>query len=76
MSEVESRIRTLVSSQLRVSPSRVSASSGWNDLGGLSSSYPKFISAVEKEFRIRIPSSEAGSFKTIGELIEFVERAT
>jgi acyl carrier protein len=72
MSEVEQKIFTLLRNTK--GGKEVTRSSTWEDLGVDSLDVAEFFMEVEKELAVVIPDSEAEKMKTVGEIIDYVER--
>jgi acyl carrier protein len=72
MSEVEQKIFTLLRNTK--GGKEVTRNSTWEDLGVDSLDVAEFFMEVEKELAVVIPDSEAEKMKTVGEIIDYVER--
>lgn len=47
----------------------------FNDLGLDSLDYIDFIGAIDDEFKVRIPDTDAAKFETVGDMIDWLEAA-
>ena len=75
MSDIQSRITTIIVDQLGVDASSVKREADLsNDLGADSLDKVEFIMAVEKEFGISVPDEEAEKLQTVGEAIAYLEK--
>lgn len=72
--DVGERVRRIVSEVLGVPVEKVTRDSHFvNDLGADSLDAVELVLAVEKEFGITIPDSEASKLQTVGQLIEYIQ---
>jgi acyl carrier protein len=75
MSEIQSRITTIIVDKLGVDASAVKPEADFsNDLGADSLDKVEFIMDVEKEFGLSIPDEEAEKLQTVGEAIAYLEK--
>jgi|694.fasta_scaffold49193_6 acyl carrier protein len=75
MSDIKSRITTIIVDKLGVDASAVKPEADFsNDLGADSLDKVEFIMDVEKEFGISIPDEEAEKLQTVGEAIAYLEK--
>ena len=75
MSEIKSKITTIIVDKLGVDASAVQPEADFsNDLGADSLDKVEFIMDVEKEFDISIPDEEAEKLQTVGEAIAYLEK--
>lgn len=75
MSEIKSKITTIVVEKLGVDPSAVTPEADFsNDLGADSLDKMEFIMDVEKEFGISIPDEEAEKLRTVGDALTYLEK--
>lgn len=75
MSEIKSKITSIIVNKLGVDPSEVKPEADFsNDLGADSLDKVEFIMDVEKEFGIHIPDEEAEKLQTVGEAIAYLEK--
>ncbi len=74
MSEIKSKITTIIVDKLGVDASAVQPEADFsNDLGADSLDKVEFIMDVEKEFGISIPDEEAEKLQTVGQAIAYLE---
>ena len=77
MSEIQSRVTTIIVDKLGVEASAVKPEANFSDdLGADSLDKVEFIMDVEKEFGISIPDEEAEKLQTVGEAIAYLEKNT
>jgi acyl carrier protein len=75
MSEIKSRITTIIVEKLGVDASAVQPEADFsNDLGADSLDKVEFIMNIEKEFGISIPDEEAEKLQTVGQAIAYLEK--
>jgi acyl carrier protein len=75
MSEIKSKITTIIVDKLGVDASAVQPEADFsNDLGADSLDKVEFIMDVEKEFDISIPDEEAEKLQTVGQAIAYHEK--
>lgn len=75
MSEIKSKLTTIVVDKLGVDASAVKPEADFsNDLGADSLDKVEFIMEVEKEFGISIPDEEAEKLQTVGAAIAYLEK--
>lgn len=76
MSEIESRVKTIIVDKLGVDEAEVKPEASFtNDLGADSLDTVELIMEFEREFEINIPDNQAEKISTVGEAISFVETA-
>ena len=77
MSDVKSKVISIIVDKLGVDEGEVAAESSFtNDLGADSLDTVELIMEFEKEFNIQIPDEEAEKIQTVGEAIKYIESAT
>lgn len=75
MSDIRSRVISIIVDKLSVNESEVTdASSFTNDLGADSLDTVELIMEFEKEFNIAIPDEQAETIQTVGAAIEYIEK--
>lgn len=68
------RIKTIVSNQLHIDESRIEIDTNlMQDLEADSLDSVEIIMAVEEEFDLAIPDDDAEKFRTVRDLVEYVE---
>lgn len=68
-------VRSILADKLSCPTSKVTPdASFYKDLGVDSLDYAELVMELEKEFDITIPSSEASSISTVGQVTEYVNR--
>lgn len=74
MSEVKSRVISIIVDKLGVDEGEVTPESSFtNDLGADSLDTVELIMEFEKEFNIAIPDDKAENIQTVGEAITYIE---
>ncbi|MBQ8734606.1 MAG: acyl carrier protein [Bacteroidaceae bacterium] len=74
MSEIESRVKSIIVEKFGVSESEVTNEASFtNDLGADSLDPVELIMEIEDEFGISIPDDLAEKISTVGDAIKFVE---
>lgn len=73
--EILSKVKALVAKQAKVSEAEVKESSSFEDLALDSLDLVELIVALEEEFGAEIPEEEAEKITTVGEAVEYIERA-
>ena len=74
MSEIESRVKSIIVEKFGVSESEVTNEARFtNDLGADSLDTVELIMEIEDEFGISIPDDLAEKISTVGDAIKFVE---
>jgi acyl carrier protein len=74
MSDVEVRVKKIVSEQLGVKDEVSNESSFVDDLGADSLDTVELVMALEEEFECEIPDEEAEKITTVQEAINYVEK--
>ena len=69
----EAQIRALISDELGVELDDVTLSSTIESLGGDSLDTVEAVMRIEEEFGIEIPDDDAEKFKTISDIVQYVE---
>lgn len=73
MSEIKSRVISIIVDKLGVDENEVSEESSFtNDLGADSLDTVELIMEFEKEFNIAIPDDQAENISTVGEAINYI----
>lgn len=76
MAAVEERVIDIVAEQLGVDKDKVSPETSFvNDLGADSLDTVELVMELEEEFDINIPDDAAEKIQTVGQAIEFIEKA-
>ena len=75
MSEIESRVKSIIVEKFGVAESEVTMEASFtNDLGADSLDTVELIMEIEDEFGISIPDDLAEKISTVGDAIKFVEQ--
>ena len=75
MSEIESRVKSIIVEKFGVAESMVTNKASFtNDLGADSLDTVELIMEIEDEFGISIPDDLAEKISTVGDAIKFVEQ--
>lgn len=76
VASVEERVIDIVAEQLGVDKEKVSRETSFvNDLGADSLDQVELVMELEEEFDIDIPDDAAEKIQTVGQAIEFIEKA-
>ena len=76
MSNIEEQVKNIVAEQLGVEKEKISAETSFvNDLGADSLDTVELVMELEEEFDINIPDDAAEKIQTVGQAIEFIEKA-
>ena len=74
MSEIASRVKTIIVDKLGVEESEVTTEASFtNDLGADSLDTVELIMEFEKEFGISIPDDQADKITTVGDAVSYIE---
>ncbi len=73
---VQERVIDIVAEQLGVDKNKVTPDTSFvNDLGADSLDTVELVMELEEEFNINIPDDEAEKIQTVGQAIDYIERA-
>lgn len=76
MASVADRVIDIVAEQLGVDKDKITAETSFvNDLGADSLDTVELVMELEEEFDINIPDDAAEKIQTVGQAIEFIEKA-
>ncbi|MCA9263805.1 MAG: acyl carrier protein [Planctomycetales bacterium] len=76
MAAVEDRVIDIVAEQLGVDKEKVTPETSFvNDLGADSLDTVELVMELEEEFDINIPDDAAEKIQTVGQAIEYIEKA-
>ncbi len=74
MSDIHSRVVSIIVDKLGVEESEVTAEASFtNDLGADSLDTVELIMEFEKEFNIAIPDDQAENIQTVGNAVSYIE---
>ena len=74
MSDVKSRVMSIIVDKLGVAEDEVTAEASFtNDLGADSLDTVELIMEFEKEFDISIPDEQAENIQTVGQAVEYLK---
>ncbi len=74
MSDVKSRVMSIIVDKLGVAEDEVTAEASFtNDLGADSLDTVELIMEFEKEFNIAIPDDQAEKIATVGDAVKYIE---
>ena len=77
MSDITSRVKTIIVDKLGVDEKEVTPQASFtNDLGADSLDTVELIMEFEKEFNIAIPDDQAEKIGTVGEAVSYIEANT
>ncbi len=75
MSEIASKVKTIIVDKLGVDENEITMEASFNnDLGADSLDIVELIMEFEKEFDIQIPDDEAEKISTVKDAIDYVEK--
>lgn len=75
-SKIFNKVQTIVANQLGVDLNEVTKEAHFaDDLGADSLDTVELVMAIEEEFEIEIPDEDAEKIGTLGEAIQFIEKA-
>ena len=75
MSDLELRLKKIVAKNLDVDESRITPDSSYvDDLGADSLDTVELIMAIEEEFGVEIPDSEAENIRTVKQAFEYINK--
>ncbi|MCU0429277.1 MAG: acyl carrier protein [Cytophagaceae bacterium] len=75
MSEIASKVKSIIVDKLGVEESEVTPEASFtNDLGADSLDTVELIMEFEKEFNISIPDEQAENIQTVGQAVEYLEK--
>ena len=73
---VEERVKSIIVEQLGVDEDEVTLEASFtDDLGADSLDIVELVMELEEEFDIQIPDDQAEKIKTVGEAIDYIEKA-
>ena len=76
MASVAERVTDIVAEQLGVEKDKISPETSFvNDLGADSLDTVELVMELEEEFDINIPDDAAEKIQTVGQAIDFIEKA-
>ncbi len=76
MSDIASRVKAIIVDKLGIDESEVTPEASFtNDLGFDSLDTVELIMDFEREFDIQIPDDQAENITTVGQAIDFIEKA-
>lgn len=74
MSDIESKVKELISQQLEVSEDKLVATASFiDDLKADSLAVVELVLALEQEFKIEIPEEDTERIKTVGDAISYIK---
>ncbi len=73
MSEIESKVKSIVAKQLNIQEEIKLESSFVDDLGADSLDVVELVMAFEEEFSVDIPDDKAESIKTVQDAIKYIK---
>lgn len=74
MSEIESRVKSIIVEKLNVDEAEVKPEASFtNDLGADSLDTVELIMEFERVFGIKIPDEDGGQISTVGDAVNYVE---
>ena len=77
MSDIEAKVKAIIVDKLSVDEAEVKNEASFaNDLGADSLDTVELIMALEKEFGVTIPDSDAEKIQTVGDAVAYIENAS
>lgn len=74
---IEEKVKEIVSEELQVNPEEVQADAALvDDLCADSMDMQVIVMRMEEEFNIEIPDEDIEPFRTVGDIINYLERRT
>ena len=74
MSDIESKVKELISQQLEVSEDKLVATASFiDDLKADSLAVVELVLALEQEFKMEIPEEDTEQIKTVGDALTYVK---
>ena len=75
MTEINQKVVNIIVDKLSVAPAEVTLEANLaNDLGADSLDIVELILEFEREFQITIPEDQAEHIKTVGQIVEYLEK--
>lgn len=75
MATIQDKARALISSKLKVSENEITPDkSFFNDLGADSLDFVELSMLLEREFNVKFTEAETANVKTVGDLLELIEK--
>ena len=72
---VEEKVRKIICNQLAIEPEKVTKSASiTDDLGADSLDQAEIMMNMEEEFDLDIPDEESAQFKTVGDVIGYIQK--
>lgn len=76
MATIAERVVDIVADQMGVPKEKVTPETSFvNDLGADSLDQVELVMEIEEEFNVQIPDENADKIQTVGQVIEFIEKA-
>ena len=73
---IEEKVKDIIVEQLGVNPEQVTPTASFiEDLGADSLDTVELVMALEEEFGNEIPDEQAEKIKTVGEAVDYIEKA-
>ena len=70
---IETKVRAILSEQLKVDPARIKPESTFAEMEADSLGVIELLLLLEDEFGVNIPNGSAKDFKTLGDLLTYLE---
>jgi acyl carrier protein len=71
----EERVKEIIAKELEVSPDQLTADASFiDDLGADSLDTVELVMALEEEFGIDIPDEDADKIKTVGDVMNYLQK--
>jgi acyl carrier protein len=69
---VPDRLRSIIATQLKVSPERVTPNASFKELGADDLSMVELVMAYEREFKVRIADADADRFRQVRDVADYL----
>ena len=74
MSDVEKRVKEVISDMLGVEIEKIQPNSTWTELKADSLDMVELFMVFEEEFQIEVPDADAEKIQTVQEVITYIEK--
>ena len=75
MATIQDKVRALISSKLKVSENEITPDKNFfNDLGADSLDFVELSMLLERDFNVKFTEAETANVKTVGDLLELIEK--
>ena len=75
MATIQDKARALIASKLKISENEITPEKNFfNDLGADSLDFVELSMLLEREFNVKFTEAETANVKTVGDLLELIEK--